>query len=309
MTPESLRKVPTEITYDGKVGRWRWLEVTSVNPARLVELCHDAGVDLSDQVLKDFSLPHPKPRLDLRGDQLTMVLKTARYIDSEEVIELGELDLAVTGQAVTVVNHGQEFDLADVRRATAEARTPIEVVLAVLECVIARYDPVVDGVTTDIDQVEDLVFSTLRTQPTERIYYLKREVVAFHRAMSPLLGHLLLVSEGGPDEIDEVLKPRIRHLADSLTRIIEITHGQRDLLTSVLEANLAQISVRQNEDMRKISAAVAIVAVPTLIAGIYGMNFEHMPELHSTWGYPASLALMGVVCLSMHRWFRHIGWL
>jgi magnesium transporter len=161
----------------------------------------------------------------------------------------------------------------------------------------------------DIEEVEEEVFSSKRTNPAERIYYLKREVMEFRKATAPLLLPLDQLATQSLPHVHPDVREYFRNVYDHLVRVSERIDGFRDLLTSVLEANLTQVSVRQNEDMRRISAWVAIAAMPTMIAGIYGMNFEHMPEIRMRYGYFVVLGAMALVCLGLYRAFRRSGWL
>jgi magnesium transporter len=179
---------------------------------------------------------------------------------------------------------------------------------AIVDKVVDDYAPVIGGLDQDIREVEGHVFSEAPRNPAERIYKLKREVLELYGAVAPLVepvGRL----ERGDGLVPEDLRPYFRDVKDHLLRSVREIEAFRELLTSVLSANLTQVSVRQNEDVRKISAWAAIIAVPTLISGIYGMNFEHMPELTWTFGYPLALAVMAIVCLLLYRNFKRAGWL
>ena len=250
-----------------------------------------------------------------------MVLKTARYVDADDTVEFGEIMLFIGPQFVVAVRHKPASALGDVRKKI-ESRPdllrfgPGAVLYAILDRVVDDYQPVVDGLDEDIKEVETEVFSQEGSNPAERIYLLKREVIEFHQAAAPLtepldrLVHSLVPGMHG--EMGEYF----RDIQDHLLRVVDDVSGFRELLTSVLQANLTQVAlrqseigVRQNADMRKISAWVAIVAVPTMIAGIYGMNFDYMPELTWTFGYPLVLAVMAVACIVLYRAFRRNGWL
>jgi len=168
---------------------------------------------------------------------------------------------------------------------------------------------VAEGIENDISEVEYEVISESGTNPVERIYKLKREVLELHGATVPLVEPLDDLTRRSYSLVPDDLDKYFRDVHDHLLRIVQRVVTDRDLLSSVLEANLTRVSVRQNEDMRKISAWVAIAAVPTMIAGLYGMNFEHMPELESTYGYPVVLAFMATVCALLYWRFRRSGWL
>jgi magnesium transporter len=165
------------------------------------------------------------------------------------------------------------------------------------------------GIEDDIEELEQDVFSPSRSNPTERIYKLKREVLEMHRATAPLVDPLDKLASGYYEIVHEDIHEYFRDVYDHVLRTNETVEGFREMLNGILDANAAQVGVRQNDDMRKISAWVAIAAVPTAIAGIYGMNFEHMPELHWTFGYPMALLLMAVICFGLWRQFKRVGWL
>jgi magnesium transporter len=168
---------------------------------------------------------------------------------------------------------------------------------------------VTNGLQDDIDAVESAVFATTRSRDAERIYLLKREVLELRRAVTPLAEPLRMVADRPMRMVHPEIREYFRDVEDHVARVGEQIAGYDELLTTIVQASLAQVTVAQNEDMRRISAWVAIFAVPTMIAGIYGMNFDHMPELHWRLGYPMVLGLTFVVCLMLHRGFRRNGWL
>jgi magnesium transporter len=180
---------------------------------------------------------------------------------------------------------------------------------AILDRVVDDYGPAIDGLQQDIDEVETQLFSGDRSNPAERIYRLLREVLEFRRASAPLVGPIEKLAAGHFEQVDPTIREYFRDVNDHLIRARDQLDGMHDLLSSSLQANLAQVAVRQNEDMRRISAWIAIIAVPTMLAGIYGMNFEHMPELTWTFGYPLVLAVMVVICTTLYRYFKRAGWL
>jgi magnesium transporter len=189
---------------------------------------------------------------------------------------------------------------------------PAAVLYSVVDKVVDDYVPVIDGLDNDIHEVELEVFSDSGTDtgnPVERIYKLKREVLEMQRATGPLFEPLAELYTRRLPVVAETTQDYFRDVHDHLQRVIERVETFNELLSSVLEANLTRVSVRQNEDMRKISAWVAIAAIPTMIAGIYGMNFEHMPELDQPWAYPAALAVIFIACAALYRAFRRSGWL
>jgi magnesium transporter len=270
--------------------------------------------ELHELAVEDALKAHQRPKLEVYDDSIFLVLKTARYVDSEEVVTLGELLLFAGANFVVAVRHGEASPLVETRRRVEKRPEllrcgPGAVLWAILDHVVDDYLPVLEGLEHDIDQVENEVFSSGKENPAERIYFLKREVMEFLRGVSPLRDPLDRLASGKLTLLHEDIRPYFRDVNDHLVRVVEQLEGDRDLLTSVLQSNLTQVSILQNEDMRKISSWAAIFAVPTMIAGIYGMNFQHMPELKSPWGYPFALGLMLVVCSALYRAFKRSGWL
>ena len=277
--------------------------------------------NLHELAVEDAILAHERPKLEVYDDTLFVVLKTARYVETDDTVEFGEIMLFIGPQFVVAVRHKPASALGDVRKQI-ESRPdllrygPGAVLYAILDRVVDDYQPVMDGLDEDIKEVEREVFSAEGSNPAERIYLLKREVIEFHQAAAPLTEPLDRLVHGLVPGLNDELGEYFRDIQDHLLRVVEVVSGFRELLTSVLQANLTQVAVRQNEtamqqnaDTRKISAWVAIVAVPTMIAGIYGMNFEHMPELTWTFGYPLAVSVMAVSCLVLYRAFRRNGWL
>jgi magnesium transporter len=270
--------------------------------------------DLHELAVEDAIKAHQRPKLEVYDDTVFVVLKTARYVDPEEVVDLGEILIFIGEGFIITVRHGEASSLHDVRLKLEEDEEklrsgPGAVLHAILDRVVDDYQPAVDGLAQDIEQVEAQVFSSSRGNPAERIYKLKREVLEFSRAVSPLINPVERLAAGQFGVVHPEIQTYFRDVTDHLLRVNEQIDGYRDLLTSILSANLTQVGVRQNEDMRRISAWVAIIAVPTAIAGIYGMNFENMPELRWSFGYPLAIALMLVICFGLYRYFRRSGWL
>jgi magnesium transporter len=269
---------------------------------------------LHELAVEDAIKAHQRPKLERYGDSLLMVLKTARYVDKEEVVEVGEILVFLGDRFIVVVRHGVASGLKEVRKDLEDrpeflSRGPCAVLYGIVDRVVDDYIPVVAGLEDDVEEVERDVFTVDRTNPVERIYYLKREVLEFRRATAPLLLPLNQLATQPVTMIHPEAREYFRDVYDHLLRVNEQVESFRDLLTSILEANLTQTSIRQNEDMRRISAWVAIAVVPTMIAGIYGMNFEHMPELHSRYGYPIVMLFIAGVCFGLYVFFRRRDWL
>jgi magnesium transporter len=270
--------------------------------------------DLHPLAVEDAIHAHQRPKLEVFEDMVFIVLKTARYVDSEEVVQFGEILIFLGEDYILTVRHGEASALKEVRESLESdpdllKHGPGAVLHAIVDRVVDDYSPALEGLGVDIEEVENEVFSGYRGNPAERIYRLKREVLEFNRAAAPLVEPIDRLAKGHYELVHPEVRAYFRDVNDHLIRVDEQLESYRDLLTSVLQANLAQITVRQNDDVRRISAIVAIVAVPTLIAGIYGMNFEHMPELTWTFGYPLVLAVMLTLCALLYRFFRRAGWL
>jgi magnesium transporter len=288
-----------------------WLGLLEPTAAEFESIAGEFG--LHELAVEDAIKAHQRPKIELYGETLFVVVKTARYVDSEEVIQIGELMLFVHPRFVITVRHG-ESELGAVR-AKIEARPDLlrhgsgMALYAILDHVVDGYEVAAQGVDVDIQEVERQVFSEQRANPAERIYKLEREILDFHAAVSPLEPAVDAIVRGHYDVVPDELREYFRDVHDHLRRVGRRIADFRELLGSALHANLTQVSVRQNEDMRKISAWVAILAVPTMVAGIYGMNFEHMPELEWRYGYPAVLGLIAVLCTLLYRRFKQAGWL
>jgi len=271
--------------------------------------------NLHELAVEDAIDAHQRPKLETYGETLFMVLKPARYIDETETVEFGEILVFVGDNFLITVRHGEAgAALHDVRLALEERpelmqHGPASVLHAIVDRIVDDYEPVIAGIEDDIEEVEEEVFSPERRNPAERIYQLKREAMEFHRAVGPLIEPLHRLASGDYPVIHEEVRAYFRDVYDHVIRAAERVVNANELLTGILEANLAQVTTRQNDDVRRISAVVAIFAVPTMIAGIYGMNFRFMPELEQPWGYPAALVLMVVVCFLMYRGFKRAGWL
>jgi magnesium transporter len=270
--------------------------------------------DLHPLAVEDAIEAHERPKLEVYAGMVFIVLKTARYVDPKEVIKLGEILVFLGHDYIITVRHGEASELGPVRKQLEEQpellqHGPGAVLHAIVDRVVDDYAPAIAGLGEDIDQVEDQVFSGVRTNAAERIYKLKREVLQFGHAVGPLVEPVDRLARGKYEMIHPEVRTYFRDVNDHLLRTHDQLEGYRDLLTSILQANLTQVGVRQNEDMRKISAYVAMAAVPTLIAGIYGMNFDHMPELTWEAGYPMALVLMASIVGFLFWRFKRAGWL
>ncbi|WP_141315963.1 magnesium and cobalt transport protein CorA [Streptomyces spinoverrucosus] len=323
-TPATLADTYRELRE--KPSGMAWIGLARPTESELLSLAEE--FDLHPLSVEDAMEAHQRPKLERYGDTLFVVLRAARYLDAPEEVEFGELHVFVGPDFVITVRHGAAPDLSAVRRRMEETPEllklgPEAVLYAILDAVVDGYAPVVAGVQNDIDEIETEVF---RGDPevSRRIYELSREMVEFQRATRPLVGMLHGLMAGfAKYGTDEELQRYLRDVADHVTHTSERVDGFRQALTDILTVNttlvtqqqnaemraLAEAGFEQNEEIKKISSWAAILFAPTLVGTIYGMNFEHMPELHWVFGYPFAIALMGVVCTGLYVVFKRRDWL
>ncbi|MGW7611800.1 magnesium and cobalt transport protein CorA [Streptomyces sp. NPDC054766] len=323
-TPASLAETFRELREqpDGMA----WIGLARPTEAELLSLA--AEFDLHPLAVEDAMEAHQRPKLERYGETLFVVLSAARYLDAVEEVDFGELHVFVGPDFVITVRHGAAPDLSAVRRRMEGSPDllrlgPEAVLYAILDSVVDGYVPVVSGVQNDIDEIETEVF---RGDPavSRRIYELSREMVEFQRATRPLVSMLHSLMAGfAKYRTDEELQRYLRDVADHVTHTSERVDGFRQALTDILTVNatlvtqqqnaemraLAEAGFEQNEEIKKISSWAAILFAPTLVGTIYGMNFEHMPELGWTFGYPFAIGLMGAVCASLYVIFKRRDWL
>lgn len=274
-----------------------------------------AEFGLHPLAVEDAVTAHQRPKLEAYDDSLFMVLKTMGYDPDGHAVSIGEVMIFLGDGYVMTVRHGSDRPLNELRRELEKQpdllrQGPAAVLYAVFDRIVDDYVEVAASLGGDLDELEADVFAPGRVRNVaERIYSFKRQAVRFRKATSALTEPAERLSGGVVPFVPAELRPYLRDVADHLAKVNEAVDGLERLLSDILSANLAQVSVQQNNDMRKISAWAALAAVPTMIAGIYGMNFDHMPELHQPWGYPAAVALMALVCLALHRAFKRAGWL
>jgi len=303
-----------------------WIGLYRPTAAELDSLAREFG--LHELAIEDANEAHQRPKLERYGDTLFVVLRAARYLDDVEEVEFGELHLFIGPAFVVTVRHSESPDLAAVRRRL-EADPDLlalgteAVLYAILDAVVDGYAPVVAGLENDIDEIESEVFLG-EPHVSRRIYELSREVVEFQRAVHPLSGILAGLSAGfAKYAVEEELQRYLRDVADHVTHITERIEGFRTALREILTVNATLVAQRQNEEMKslseasnaqneevkKISAWAAILFAPTLVGTVYGMNFDHMPELHWVQGYPLALTLMGLVSVVLYGIFRRRRWI
>ena len=303
---DALRKAATD------EGDFVWVGLHQPTAAEIDDVADAFG--LHRLAVEDAVKAHQRPKLEHYDDSLFLVLKTLWYVDDNDAVETGEINMFIGADFVITVRHGKGGELQSARKRLEEtehvlSHGPSAVVYAVCDSVVDAYSTVVDELQTDVDEVESSVFSQERTRDSARIYTLKREIAEVRRAVIPLREPVRRFTGGVVPGIDSETAPFFRDVGDHLAQAAEAVDTLDSLLSSAFDAHLAAISVQQNDDMRKISAGAALVVVPTLIAGIYGMNFDHMPELGWTLGYPFAVALMFGVSGLLLWFFKRSGWL
>jgi magnesium transporter len=295
-----------------------WLGLHEPSAEQLEQL--GAVFSLHPLALEDAASPRQRPKIERHENDMFLAMRTLGYVDRVEreaggdVVETGAVMVFLGEYFVITIRHGKHASMAGLRRRLEDnpeqlALGPSAVLHAVTDKVVDDYLAVVDFVQQDIEEIETTVFAPRGGTDIERIYQLKRDIIEMKRTVTPLAAPLRELSERPRRMINPEIREYFRDVNDHLARVHEQVASFDELLTSILQAGLARVAVAENEDMRKISAWVAIAAVPTMIAGIYGMNFTHMPELKQVWGYPAVLTLMFGICALLFRGFKRNGWL
>ncbi|MFD3807051.1 MULTISPECIES: magnesium and cobalt transport protein CorA [unclassified Streptomyces] len=294
-------------------GEFGWVRLADPSEDELVQLAEELG--LHPLAVEDAVHAHQRPKRERFGDVLAVALKTLWYVEEEAAVETGEMMLFVGPRYLLTVRHGTVDPCPEAARRLDADPDLLHLgswaaLHAVLDVIVDAYSDAAARVRSALNRLEDQVFSTSRVDHTERIYSLKREVREFRDAVQPLVPVLggLLSGLGQEDHPPEIV-PYFRDVADHLHRTDIEVRTLDELLNSVLDAQQARVGTWQNDDMRRISAWAAIFAVPTMVAGVYGMNFAHMPELGWTYGYPLAVGLMAAASGALYRSFRRNGWL
>jgi magnesium transporter len=275
---------------------------------------------LHELAVEDAVNAHQRPKLERYDDTLFMVLKTVCYVGhaqpttANEIVETGEIMVFVGTDFVITVRHGEHSSLQRVRRkleADPEqlALGPAAVLHAIADHVVDSYLEVTGAIEDDIDEMEAEVFTPRSPMDAEQIYVMKREVLELRRAVVPLGPPVRKLTEGYSSLVPHEVRSYFRDVDDHLVTVTDRVAGFNELLTTLVDAVLAKTTMRQNNDMRKITAYAAMISVPTMIAGIYGMNFQYMPELQWRYGYPLVLGVIAVLITTLFRVFRRNQWL
>jgi magnesium transporter len=310
---DKVREIET-LGHDGFV----WVGLREPSQSEMQDVADVFG--LHPLAVEDAVCAHQRPKVERYDDTLFLVLKTVNYVPHEsvalarEIVETGEVMVFVGKGFVVTVRHGEHGGLSDVRkRMEADPEQlrlgPYAVMHAIAHEVVNHYLDVSHLIESDIDGIEEVAFAPGSKIDVEPIYLLKREVVELRRCVNPLSGAFHRIQVDNKDVISKEVRRYLRDLADHHSEAADHIASYDDMLNSLIQAALARVGMQQNNDMRKMAAWAGILALPTMVAAIYGMNFHFMPELNWTWGYPAIMALMAGSCVGLYFQFRRNNWL
>jgi magnesium transporter len=307
--PHEFDKMRAQATEEGD---FVWVGLYKPSEGELNDVADSFG--LHPLAVEDALKAHQRPKLEKYDESLFLTLKTLWYVDADDAVETGEINLFAGRDFVVTVRHGRGSELHSARsRLESESAVlthgPSGVIYAVCDTVVDGYADVVAELEVDVDEIETSVFSPARTNDSTRIYVLKREIAEVRRAVMPLREPMRKFADGLVYGVERDAGPFFRDVLDHLNLAADIVDSLDSLLSTAFDAHLARITVQQNDDMRKISAGVALAAAPTLIAGVYGMNFDHMPELRWELGYPLAVLLMFGISGALYVLFKKSGWL
>ena len=302
----------SEVLGDDRPSRFVWMGLHEPTEELLRQVQHEFR--LHDLAIEDAHRAHQRPKLEEYGDAIFVVLRTVQR-GEDGTMAFGETHLFVGPGYVVSVRHGASVPYVEVRQRCESTphllkKGPGFVLYALMDFVVDRYFPIVDELEEDLEHLEEEIFGgNYRRETTERIYDLKRDLLGLKRAVSPLIDICNRLTRFDSQLIDAESRPYFRDIYDHVIRINETVDNLRELLNGALEANLSLVSIQQNEVTKKLASWAAILAVPTMVAGVYGMNFEFMPELKWKLGYPLVMAFMVGACFMLYRQFKKGGWL
>ncbi|HEY7493350.1 MAG TPA: magnesium/cobalt transporter CorA [Candidatus Tectomicrobia bacterium] len=293
--------------------RFLWIGLYEPGEELLRQVQQEFG--LHDLAIEDAHRAHQRPKIERYGNSLFVVLRTAQMQQAKGQFALGETHIFVGPRYIVSVRHGSSLAYTAVRSRCETTpdllcQGPGFVLYALMDFIVDQYFPIVDALEDELEDLEERIFGEVFSRlTTTRIYHLKRRLLELKRAISPLVDICNRLIRFDLEFIPAASRPYFRDVYDHVIRINEIVDTMRELLTSALEAHLSLIAVSQNEVMKKLGGWVTILAVPTMVAGIYGMNFEFMPELKTPLGYPLVLAGMLGACGGLYWYFKRLGWL
>jgi magnesium transporter len=300
------------ISFARREGGFVWVGVSEPSPAEFEKLAAD--FEFHPLAIEDAVMAKQRAKLEMYEGMTFVVLRTTFYEEQASQVTTGEILTFIGEHYIVVVRHGEGSPLTGVRSRLEQnpgllKLGPYAVLHAIVDSVIDTYIAIAAELEKDVIEVEQSVFSDRKAYNSERIYFLKRELLEFSHAIHPLVVPLQRLAVDFNDIVPDALAPFFRDTLDHLHSAVDIADGLDNLLTSALSADLAHVQVQQNEDMRKITSWVALAATPTMLAGIYGMNFDHMPELRWSFGYPLVVGVMALVTGSLYLKFKKSGWL
>lgn len=289
-----------------------WIGLREPTPDLLTQVQQAFG--LHELAIEDALCAHQRPKIEQYGDSLFVVLRTA-HLDADQNIEFGETHIFLTSQSIVVVRHGASLPYIGVR-ARLEAtphllqKGPGAALYAVMDFVVDQYFPIIDALEQELEHLEDAIFAEEFSRGTPaQIYKLQGQLIQVKRVVSPLIDICNRLMRIDSHLVPESTQAYFRDVYDHVVRVNEMVDTQRELLTTALEANFSLMSIAQNEVMKRFASWGAIIALPTMVAGIYGMNFSFMPELTWPYSYPLVLVLIVCVCVTFYVRFRRAGWL
>jgi magnesium transporter len=290
-----------------------WIGLREPTPDLLKQV--QLAFGLHELAVEDAFRAHQRPKIELYGESLFVVLRTAYFDQDQRRVEVGETHMFLGAQYIVVVRHGPSLPYVGVR-ARLEAtpkllcKGPGAALYAVMDFVVDQYFPLVDALECELEALEDSIFSEAFSRETPgQIYKLQGQLIQVKRVVSPLIDICNRLTRVDYKLVSEEMQPYFRDVYDHVVRVNEMVDTQRELLTTALEANFSLMSLAQNEVMKRFAGWGAIIALPTMIAGIYGMNFVVMPELSWPFSYPLVLALIIGLCSFLYMRFRRVGWL
>lgn len=293
-------------------GAFAWIGLAQPSIEEITEVL--GSFRLHETAIEDALQAQQRAKLEENGDVITFVIRTVFYEDQKSSVTTGELICFINPRFIIIVRHGDGAPLVTVRSELESHPEflnlgPFAVLHGVISRVIDEYSSIASELEKDVIQIENEVFSESRKSVSRKIYSLKREVIEYRHAIEPLAAPLQRLVSEGRSGLPDALRPFYRDISDELARVCEHAAGMDSLLTAALQADLAQVQVQQNSDVRRISAWVALAAFPTMVAGIYGMNFEFMPELNWKFGYPLIMGLTFSGCAFLYYKFKKARWL
>jgi len=293
-----------------KPNHFIWIGLQEPDEAMLKTIQKEFG--LHDLAIEDALRAHQRPKIETYADTLFVVLRTVQIKDGH--VDLGETHFFVGQNFIVTVRHGSSIAYVDVRTRCESTphllRGPAFALYALMDAIVDQYFPVINALEDDLTTIEENIFhEKLRRDNTAKIYYLKRQLLDVKRSVSPLIDICNRLMRFDLNFIDQETKPYFRDIYDHSVRINEMVDNSRELLSAALEANLSMVSISQNEIAKRFAGWAAIIGVPTMIAGFYGMNFTYMPELQWAWSYPTVIAFTIGICLFLYMRFKKSGWL